>query len=201
MPKKVDPTERRKTFTLSAIDVIAEKGLEAVRLKDIAKASGVTTGSLTHYFNDKDQVIAAALDEVVTSALHQANRPGIPLIDMLAAFLPLDAKSQKAARVWLAYFGRAIGNPTLSDMHRQYYAEFQSQLIERLKREPTIPAERRALVADAAIAIVDGLLVRATLDPENWPAEKQLDHLKLLLAPLLKEPLPQQSEITMEETA
>ncbi|MBD3668977.1 MAG: TetR family transcriptional regulator, partial [Kangiella sp.] len=58
MPKKVDHKERRRAFTEAAIEVIAERGLDALRLVDVARAAGVTTGSLTHYFNDKDQSVA-----------------------------------------------------------------------------------------------------------------------------------------------
>ena len=87
MPKKVDPIERRKLFAEAAISVIAEKGLENLRLVDIAREAGLTTGSLTHYFNDKDQVVAAALDHVIETALAQANSTEDGLIPALLAVL------------------------------------------------------------------------------------------------------------------
>lgn len=201
MPKKVDHSERRKSFTRSAINVIAKKGLEATRLIDIAKDAGVTTGSLTHYFSDKDQLVAAALDAIVVENQDRAARSDGAIANVLAAFLPLNEEGQKSARVWLAYFGRAISNDALAVIHRQYYSEFQSQLVEQLKEEePGVPADQRIMVADAAIAIVDGLLVRATLDPEGWPAAKQISHLQMLLNPLLGRHLPVQTKDRLEET-
>lgn len=194
MPKKVDHTERRRTFANAAIEVIGTQGLDAVRLADVARVAGATTGSLTHYFNDKDQLIAAALEEVISQASQRGARASGSILEMVSSFLPLDEEGQLASRVWLAFFDRALTSDTLAAIHRQYYDEFQSSLIERLSLESSAPREQLAMLADAIIAIVDGLLVRATLDPEGWPARKQIDHLDLMLRSLLGD------TIKLEET-
>ncbi len=194
MPKKVDHTERRRTFANAAIEVIGTQGLDAVRLTDVARVAGATTGSLTHYFNDKDQLIAAALEEVISQASQRGARASGSILEMVSSFLPLDEEGQLASRVWLAFFDRALTSDTLAAIHRQYYDEFQSSLIERLSLESSAPREQLAMLADAIIAIVDGLLVRATLDPEGWPARKQIDHLDLMLRSLLGD------TIKLEET-
>ncbi|MEQ9519585.1 MAG: TetR/AcrR family transcriptional regulator [Parvibaculum sp.] len=184
MPKKVNHIERRKLFAKAAIAVIAEKGLENLRLVDIAREAGLTTGSLTHYFNDKDQVIAAALDQVIETAFAQTggNRTNDSLAAGLAAFLPLDEESHAASRVWIAFFSHSLGRPSLSDVHRLYYEEFVETLVTALKNTPALKARSSAELTDIAnllIALVDGLLVRATLDPKNWPAARQMQHLKM----------------------
>lgn len=187
MPKKVDHTERRKTFAEAAIAVIAEKGLENLRLIDVARKAGTTTGSLTHYFDDKDQVIAAALDYVVEAALKAERDPNNTLVMRLATFLPLDEEGRAASRVWLAFFSQSLGRPTLSDMHCQYYEEFVERLVGHLSKDPALrncSAEAREMKANLLITLVDGLLVRATLDPRNWPAKRQLEHLEAGVAAL-----------------
>ncbi len=189
MPKKVDHSERRRAFAQAAIKVIGTQGLDAVRLVDVARAAGVTTGSLTHYFKDKDQLIAAALEEVIAQAQSREKRSTGGLVDALASFLPLDEEGLLAARVWLAFFDRALTSKTLSHIHRQYYDEFQTNLVAELSPEVDAPKEDLVMLADAMIAIVDGLLVRATLDPDGWPAQKQLDHLNLMLRSLLGDTL------------
>ena len=45
------------------------------------------------------------------------------------------------------------------------------------------------MLADAIIAMVDGLLVRATMDPEGWPARKQFEHQDVMLRSLLGDTL------------
>lgn len=197
MPKKVDHKERRLAFTEAAIEVIAERGLDALRLVDVARAAGVTTGSLTHYFNDKDQLVAAALDHVIAESIRQIAETQGDLIATLAVFLPLEGRSQRAARVWLAFFGRSIGNETLTEVHRHYYEEFHRTLVDRLRlSEPQIAPENRAPVADIIIALIDGILVRATLDPAGWPADRQMEHMRLALAPLLARPVEREKETT-----
>ena len=180
MPKKVNPIERRKLFAEAAISVIAEKGLENLRLVDIAREAGLTTGSLTHYFNDKDQVVAAALDHVIETALAQANSTEDGLIPALLAFLPLDRDGHAAARVWLAFFSQSIGRPSLSCMHRQYYEEFVEALVRILSSIPALKShtpDALTMTANLLIALVDGILVRATLDPQGWPPARQVEHL------------------------
>jgi AcrR family transcriptional regulator len=187
MPKKVDHTERRRAFANAAIEVIGTQGLDAVRLVDVARVAGATTGSLTHYFNDKDQLIAAALEEVISQASQRGELSSGGILEMVSSFLPLDEEGQFAARVWLAFFDRALTSETLAAIHRQYYDEFQTSLVERLSLESNASREQLTMLADTIIAIVDGLLVRATLDPEGWPARKQLDHLDLMLRSLLSD--------------
>ena len=61
MPKIVDRVERRAAIAAAAADAIADEGIEAVTMKGIAARAGVTTGAVTHYFDDKQEVILAAL--------------------------------------------------------------------------------------------------------------------------------------------
>jgi TetR/AcrR family transcriptional repressor of bet genes len=79
---------------------------------DIARAAGVTTGALAHYFPDKDAVLAAALEEVcgrLARAHRNAGRAAVPRgLKIARARSRLDKpRCRKAWRVWLAYWGRA----------------------------------------------------------------------------------------------
>lgn len=53
MPKIVDREEYRKEILLQSFELFARKGYEAVTMREIATASGVTTGTLYHYFPNK----------------------------------------------------------------------------------------------------------------------------------------------------
>src|SRR5690606_7429774 len=64
MPKKIDHDERRRDIARAAIAVIGEQGIDNTRLVDVARAANATTGTITHYFEDKDAVLLAALDQV-----------------------------------------------------------------------------------------------------------------------------------------
>lgn len=181
MPKIVDHDERRRALARAAVDAIAASGLDGVKLSDMARAAGVTTGALAHYFPDKDAVLAAALEEVCTRLLSRMEADGGRIrIEEIAEALPLDKASMKDWRVWLAYWGRAPFSESLRVIHQQYYQEIEDALTAGLAKASKTPR----LVAAAIIAAVDGVGTRATLEPDAWPPERQRALLSALLGPL-----------------
>lgn len=195
MPKKVDHIEQRRALAEAAIAVIDAQGIEAARLRDVAARAAVTTGALTHYFDSRDQVLVAALEAIVERMLAKggdaAQAIGRPedLIAFAAAFLPVDSESQREWRVWCAFWGRAMINPALGQAHRRYYAQLVREiapLLAHLQRRGVIARRPAApVLADALVAAVDGVGVRATMEPEDWPPERQRALLHTLLSPLL----------------
>lgn len=178
MPKKVDPQERRHAIAAAAVESIAADGLEGAKLSRIARRAGVTTGAVVHYFEDKDEVLLAALEEVARRLLAwMEGEDGRSAVEQIADALPLDPESAGEWRVWLAFWGRAAFVPALARVHRSYYDRIEGALAERLC------GDREA--AAAIIAAVDGIGARVSLEPERWPAERQIAVLGRLLSPLL----------------
>ncbi|MDP1632319.1 MAG: TetR/AcrR family transcriptional regulator [Caulobacter sp.] len=198
MPKQVDHDFRRRSIASAAIRVIDAVGLDAARLTDVAREGEVTTGAVTHYFASKDAVIEAALAEVVRrildgqAAVDDNVLAADDLIGALSSFLPVDEEARRDWRVWFAFWGRAIVNERLRALHRDYYAEISRRLTRTLTilqdagRLP--PGATAADVADAVIAVIDGLGVRATFEPDLWPPARQVRVLHLLLIPILSNP-------------
>ncbi len=75
VPKLVDHEEKRREIAAGAAEAIAEMGIDQVTMVDIAQAAGCTTGCVTHYFDNKDEILLAALryvDESMTVRLRGA---------------------------------------------------------------------------------------------------------------------------------
>lgn len=181
MPKIVDHEDRRRAIASAALDAISAHGLDGARLSDIARAAGVTTGAIAHYFPDKDAVLVAALEEVCTRLMIHIGPPeAVPSFEDIAETLPLCEESRREWRVWLAYWGRAPFSEKLRQIHQQYYLDIETALAEQF--EPACAAPRD--MAAAVIAAIDGIGTRATLEPENWPASRQRELLASLLTPL-----------------
>lgn len=181
MPKIVDHEERRRALASAAVDAIAADGLDGVKLADIARTAGVTTGAIAHYFPDKDALLAAALEEVCTRLLTKIGTPdNPPTLDELASCLPVTPESRKEWRVWLAYWGRAPFSEKLRQIHQQYYLDIETAVADDLDGIASDPRQ----VAAAIIAAIDGVGTRATLEPEAWPRERQRALLGQLLGPL-----------------
>lgn len=195
MPKKVDATERKKAIADAAIGVIGLTGLEGTRLRDVAKAAKVTTGALTHYFDTKEAVLEAALAEVVRRILEAQLSVQVVNGDFataVSAFMPNTEERRRDWKVWFAFWGRAIADERLHGQHRAYYAQIIVNLtktVEELQRSGLAhPDGDPARLADAIVASVDGIGIRASLEPDDWPPERQLKTLRLMIEPILRAP-------------
>lgn len=188
MPKIVDHEERRRAIASAAVDAIASNGLSGVKLTDIGRMAGVTTGSIAHYFSDKDAVLAAALEEVCTRLFIQIGQPdNPPTVAEIASALPVNDEKRKEWKVWLAYWGRAPHVPALAQIHRQYYAEIETAVAEDMEGIHPDPH----MAAAAIIAAVDGIGTRATLEPDLWPEARQVALLDQLISPIIASFSPQ----------
>ncbi|MCU1644099.1 MAG: transcriptional regulator, HxlR family [Nocardia sp.] len=194
MPKQVEVAEQRRMIAAAAVAVIGSAGIDGARLRDVAAAANVTTGAVTHYFDGKDAVLEAALEEVVRRVLDRpAPSATTPIdvrgcIDLFSIYLPLDADGLGEWRVWLAFWGRAMTDERLRAVHRRYYADIIDRISGRLSTIRTAtPASRIALTtcADSVLAAIDGVGSRAVLESDSWPADRQRKALSMLLLPML----------------
>ena len=80
---------RREQLIEAALAVFAHKGVDGASVKDIARAAAVTPGLLYHYFDSKEGLVAAVLEERGFSAqLHallgeQADQPAAVVLPRL----------------------------------------------------------------------------------------------------------------------
>ena len=62
MPKFVDVAERRAQLAAAAARIIGRAGIGAVTLREVAAEAGWTTGALTHYFADKQELLDLTME-------------------------------------------------------------------------------------------------------------------------------------------
>lgn len=174
--------------------MIGDLGIDNTRLVDVARAANATTGTITHYFEDKDAVLLAALDHVAQNILFMLRHPEKPddIVALAELILPIDEDSMRDWRVWMSFFGRAVGDPALARINKAYYDEFRDGLAAIIRRQQ---AEGKldvridpGITADAIISVIDGFCIRATLEREEWPAARQKTQLEAMLRPLLPKP-------------
>jgi hypothetical protein len=100
---------------------------------------------------------------------------GRPAADVLTEIvleaLPLDDARTIEWKVWLAFWGAAVGDRTLVTEHRQRYQEWRALVLALV----TSAVEERAFRSDLDIrsetdrlvALVDGLGLQTTLEPDR----------------------------------
>ena len=174
MPKIVDHDQRRAAIVAATCDLIASEGLDAATMRRIAERTGSTTGLVTHYFESKQAVLVAALREVhraagkrMFAAIASTTRESA-LRAVVEESLPLDAPRRAEWRIWLAFWGQAATDMELGREQHRRYAEWTGLLDEFVSRADGSTA------VDELIALIDGVGTRATLDPDAFPAERQL---------------------------
>jgi AcrR family transcriptional regulator len=61
MPRKADPN-LEKAIVNAAVRILDKRGIEAVTMRDVARAAGTTTPTLYERFADRDALLVALLD-------------------------------------------------------------------------------------------------------------------------------------------
>ncbi len=189
MPKIVDHDQRRKTIGAAAMKVIAERGLEATKLVDIARLAGVTTGAVTHYFSDKDAILMAALemayDIMFANMEHVKEQENYSFFDIISTALPTTAESRIAMTVWLAFWGRSIAEPRVATMQLEFHHRWQNIVTQELMRHyqrHRIPLpEDLEDVSQGITAQVNGLIIRGLVDGPDWPTARLHKSLRVYL--------------------
>src|SRR5260370_5546942 len=199
MPPRVGIREaaRRAQVLHAARACIVALGYERVSTRDIAETAGVSTGTVVHYFRDKESVLEAALlDKIQDSglafraALAGADPAWERLERLLGASLPANDEVRDEWRLWLTFWGEATRNERLRAVSERQHQRW-TRFLARILRDGVAAGEFASLdphdTATQIAALVDGLAVQATLsNPALTPAPMRpacLDALHRLLPP------------------
>ena len=181
MPKVVNHDARRVKIALAAAEAIAEVGVDRVKMTDLAAAAGCTVGALPHYFKGgKDEILIAALREVHTTIRTRATQVAIDTrFDPLAVWmsvLPSTPAQRKEWLVWIAFSGRGPFNEVLGEELKARHERGTEDTISILRSMQAVGELPNDLdlrdAAETITALVDGIGMRATLSPKDWPPEK-----------------------------
>jgi AcrR family transcriptional regulator len=69
-PTRAD--QRRHEIITAAVRAIRQRGLEGVRMRDVARDAGLSTGNLYYYFRNKRELIYFCQDQALDQLLEQA---------------------------------------------------------------------------------------------------------------------------------
>lgn len=139
MPKIVDHEERRARIADGLVRVAGREGLHTVTMRSVAAESGVSVRLVQYYFQNKAQLMQAALEHLENQsnerwAERMATLPSPPAARQfveafLAEALPTDEQSRTFHLVWTSY---AVLAMTDQDLAEQPFAEGPNRLEEQL---------------------------------------------------------------------
>ena len=172
--------DRRLEVSDAAWRVIVREGLDRASMRAVAQELGCTTGVVTHYFRNKDDLLLFALHQVtarlrnVMSGTKQQSEGRDRLVTLLSAFLPIDRERQEILRVWIAFLGYAVGRDGLMAEHRRSAGELRQILIGELTDLRKKGAIRPESEANVLLALANGLSLDTLLQAQPLTPEQQV---------------------------
>ena len=179
-PYRREAEEARRTALIEAtLDCIAEGGPQAATVRAIALKAGVTPGLIRHYFDSKEELVAAAHDTLMTrlteaSAARLDELPADPvarLAGFIANAVTPPVVDARALSLWAASLQLVPRDAAMRAVHETTYLAFRDRLEGMIKDalraagKPATEAETRRM-AIAGNALMDGLWIEASLLPE-----------------------------------
>ncbi|MFJ8944344.1 MULTISPECIES: TetR family transcriptional regulator [unclassified Streptomyces] len=152
-PPRTESGDTRDRILTAAREEFSERGYEKTSVRGIAKAAGVDSALVHHYFGTKEQVFAAAIEVAFAPALDApealADGPPAEVGERLTRFI-LGIWENPATRApVLAIVRSAVTNETAAAVFRRLVA---SQLLRRVAAQLELPdAELRAELAAAQL--------------------------------------------------
>jgi len=158
--KKSDATRQRVLDVTS--DLFRRNGYQATSMRDIAAAVGMKSGSLYYYYDSKEALLAAILNDTIDAHLAMVRQA----VDALPANATVRQKFDTAFQVSVKIISDSgdmavasaqtlsfLQEPEYSEQvrHRQAYNQFWRDLIEEGKRTGEIRKDLPDAVASMAI--------------------------------------------------
>ncbi len=189
---------RRGQILAAARACIGAKGYEATTIRDVAAASGVSTGTINYYFPGKEALLVAALEDLAgdlgrrlrLAAQQTHGNAFASLAAIIEASLPLPDEAPSNWHVWMEFWGQAVRHPVLSRTHAELYRGWR-RLIARVIGEGIAAGQFQPVDADKTArqlaGLIDGLAIHSIVgDPEIPTAEVRrlcVDYLQTVLQP------------------
>ena len=175
--------DRRLEVSEAAWRVIVREGLDRTSLRAIAHEMGCTTGVVTHYFRNKQELILFALHrvterlqsfmEVAVASVSGRDR----LVAMLESFLPVDTERQEILRIWVAFLGYAVGRENLMADHQQSAGELRQVIVQELvvlQEQGKICSEvSPEQEANVLLALVNGVSLDSLIQAQPLSLQQQ----------------------------
>lgn len=185
MPSKDELTsERRAQILQAAAIVFARGGVDGARMDDIVAESGLSKGTLYWYFDSKQEIIVALVDQVIRAEYEQLqallDNPGsvrerlMAFVDTHAALLGAEPVLGKLGIEIYAMSGRI---PQVREFVQHYYDDFIDVLSELLQQgmdRGELNLEQPAEVAINFACLVEGLTILWAINIDRISLGRQL---------------------------
>ncbi|RZM75012.1 TetR/AcrR family transcriptional regulator [Leptolyngbya iicbica] len=175
MPKIVDHDRYRRELLAQCLSLFAEQGFGAVTMRQIAGSLGVSTGTLYHYFPNKESIFVQLVEEYcnqdVPKFFAQAPIDATPeekLRCVMAFFLANYQAFQQQLLIWIDYYQHCqYAGKDSNTVLQQFWQQTQQQLGAYLQWPPE--------QVDGLLIYLDGLLLQCLYGRSETDIARQID--------------------------
>ena len=186
--RKVDHDSRREEVASVASRLIAERGLEALTTRALAKELGCSIGVLSHYFNSKEEIVLAAfqwadqsIDQRMQAAIVDQDISLDYFIPMIQAGLPLDEASDREWRVRFNLYNYCLtrGGEGLS-AQTEKTRHFRVLMVELIKALQAKGEVRTDISAELITKMAFDMVIGAAQNLLMVPMAERREHARYL---------------------
>ena len=179
MPKVGMQPIRRQQLIEATLQAIDQVGMADASIALIARLAGVSNGIISHYFRDKNGLIAATMRYLMNvlidnvSARRQAltdDSPRAHLQVIVEGNFDASQVSGPAMKTWLTFWAASMHQPSLHRLQRINDHRLYSNLCCQFRRALPLAEARNA--ARGLAALIDGLWLRGALSGDAFDTEQ-----------------------------
>lgn len=196
---------RKPQILAAAAEVIAERGIAATRIADVAERAGTSPPAVLYWFESKDRLLVEALDfaeqrfyDELSGRLEALATPGQRLRQLIEA-----AADAHDWTLWMEMWTWALRDGTSREARRsldeRWRGEIERQVATGQELGEFDDADAPERVAMILAALIDGLAVQATLHDPSMSPERMLELSLEIAERLVGSELPAPGEGTDQD--
>ncbi|WP_434621413.1 TetR/AcrR family transcriptional regulator [Arthrobacter sp. A5] len=183
------PTEvRRRLVIESGRDLIADKGLFNVQIRDISRACGVSPGTITYHFRSLEEVLWEVV-KAETMEFYEPLREAVSnsetnkstkLLDFLRGMFRSDSDTRRHWLIWMDFWSAAARDDAYGEWMNTHYEAWWHALRDLIEAgveggEFTCPDSQGFAVSVSSI--VDGLAIQCYSRKARISVDQAREHL------------------------
>lgn len=151
----IDRAEKRDEILAAARELFADVGFAGTTMGKVAERAGVTTNTIYWYFDDKDSLLVAVLDQVNDVTLDHFLSMQLP--SLADRILWVVAGLYRYRRLVEAVHARLEVSSRISDWHDEFHSTWE-ELLANLLQQEGLPVDDVPTMTRIIVMVIEGML-------------------------------------------
>jgi AcrR family transcriptional regulator len=179
VPRQVDHVHRRREIVDATLKVLSEAGTRGLSFRAVASEMGGSTTLVTHYFPTQRELLDYVIEQMIADSDEQISEldakeesPAGRLRALLRWLVPITEEGFRGERTRIHLLaGQLLGEENRA-MFEAWDAKIRTQI--RAHVQGLVPAQDVERTVEVLLVTINGIILSAVEQPDQWPAERQL---------------------------